>query len=266
MIGVMDSGVGGLSVWKELIEELPNERYLYVADSGHCPYGPKEKSYIVERSCKISQFLIDRGADIIVVACNTATAAAIELLRARFDIPFVGMEPAIKPAALNSKSGVIAVLATEGTFRGRLYMNTLKRFASRVKVIQTVGAGLVELVEKMEWNTPQAETLLRRYIEPVMAAGADHLVLGCTHYPFLVETMERIVEGRSIIVNPAPAVARRAGNVMKEVACRGLYNNGYDLFCTTGENSATLSLIVERILQKSRRGSDRKYSCVKIKL
>lgn len=266
MVGVLDSGVGGLSVWKELIETLPNEKYVYVADSGHCPYGPRAKSYIIERTFKISEFLIEKGADIIVVACNTATAAAIESLRSNFDIPFVGMEPAIKPAALHSETGVIAVLATQGTFKGELYIGTLNRFASGIKVIETVGTGLVELVEKMEWDTPEAEALLRKYIEPVMAAGADHLVLGCTHYPFLTGAIEKIVEGKMKIINPAPAVARRAKAVMDELVHRNIYREECDLFYTTGSNIQVLDSIVESIMAKSSRKEFGKYNCATIKL
>ena len=250
MVGVLDSGVGGLSVWKELIETLPNEKYVYVADSGHCPYGPRAKSYIIERTFKISEFLIEKGADIIVVACNTATAAAIESLRSNFDIP----------------SGVIAVLATQGTFKGELYIGTLNRFASGIKVIETVGTGLVELVEKMEWDTPEAEALLRKYIEPVMAAGADHLVLGCTHYPFLTGAIEKIVEGKMKIINPAPAVARRAKAVMNGLVHRNIYREDCDLFYTTGSNIQVLDSIVGSIMAKSSRKGFGKYNCTTIKL
>ncbi|MBQ6074128.1 MAG: glutamate racemase [Bacteroidales bacterium] len=215
MTGVYDSGVGGLSVWKELRAVMPSEEFCYVSDGAFCPYGPKDPSFVVERAMAVSRFLISRGADLIVVACNTATAAAITALRASFDIPFVGMEPALKPAALHSKSGVVGVLATAGTFKGRLYLNTLARFSGRVKVIQQVGTGLVELVEQGMLEGPEAETLVGRYVEPMLEAGADHIVLGCTHYPFLTATIEKIVAGRAVIVNPAPAVARQAQRVLE---------------------------------------------------
>ena len=214
MIGVYDSGVGGLSVWKELRVEMPAEEFCYVSDGACCPYGPKDPAFVVGRAMAVSRFLIARGAEIIVVACNTATAAAITTLRASFDTPFVGMEPALKPAALHSQSGVVGVLATAGTFKGRLYLNTLARFSSRVKVIERVGTGLVELVEQGILTGPLAENLVRRYVEPMLEAGADHIVLGCTHYPFLTETIEKIVDGSAVIVNPAPAVARQAQRVL----------------------------------------------------
>jgi len=217
MIGVYDSGVGGLSVWKELRVLMPAESFFYVSDGANCPYGPKDPSFVVERALAVSRFLIESRAEIIVVACNTATAAAISTLRNTFGCPFVGMEPALKPAALHSLSGVVGVLATAGTFKGKLYLNTLARFSGRVKVIEQVGSGLVELVERGCTSGMEAEKLVSRYVEPMLAAGADHIVLGCTHYPFLTPTIEKIVAGRAVIVNPAPAVARQARKVLSDL-------------------------------------------------
>lgn len=214
MIGVYDSGVGGLSVWKELRAVMPAEVFCYVSDGAYCPYGPKDPAFVIERATAVSKFLIAQGAELIVVACNTATAAAISTLREQFEIPFVGMEPALKPAALHSKSGVVGVLATAGTFKGRLYLNTLARFSGTVKVIERVGTGLVELVESGQFEGPEAEALVRRYVEPMLEAGADHIVLGCTHYPFLTDTIACIVDGRAAIVNPAPAVAQQVRRVL----------------------------------------------------
>lgn len=214
MIGVFDSGVGGLSVWREMIKLMPGERFVYVSDSGHCPYGPKPREEVIKRACKITEYLIERGADMIVVACNTATAAAIECLRASYTIPFVGMEPAVKPAALNTSTGVIGVLATQGTFKGELYLRTLHKFAVNATVIEQIGEGLVELVEEGKTNTPAAKELLKKYLIPMMERHADHLVLGCTHYPFLIEAIQSIIGDKMVIVNPAPAVAKR----VKEMA------------------------------------------------
>ena len=185
MIEVFDSGVGGLSVWRELYKVMPQEEYLYVSDSGYCPYGPKSREEVIERAVAITGFLISNGAEIIVVACNTATAAAINWLRSHYTIPFVGMEPAVKPAALNTRTGAIGVLATKGTFKGELYLRTLHKFASNAKVLEQVGEGLVELVESGETDTPQARELIGKYIKPMLEQNADHIVLGCTHYPFL---------------------------------------------------------------------------------
>ncbi|MCI1733243.1 MAG: glutamate racemase [Bacteroidales bacterium] len=212
MIGIFDSGAGGLSVWKELIKVLPSESYFYISDSEYCPYGPKSKKTIVERTSRIASFLIERGAEIIVVACNTATAGAITELRQQFDIPFVGMEPAVKPAAIETKTGVIGVLATKGTFNGRLYINTSEKFARKkdIKIVERVGDGLVELVEQGKTKTLEAEQLVKKYIDPMIQAGADYVVLGCTHYPFLEEAINKVSANKINVINPAPAVAKHA--------------------------------------------------------
>lgn len=216
MIGIYDSGLGGLSVLKELIALPLDGDFLYFADSRHCPYGNKTHRFIRNRAITVSRFLQEQGADMIVVACNTATAAAITTLRGRFSIPFVGMEPAIKPAILNTRTGVIGVLATAVTFTGELYHNTLAQYASaqgEVKVIEQVGYGLVEAVESGNIHSEETVALLHKYIDPMLEAGADHIVLGCTHYPFLTEEIARITDGRATIVNPAPAVARQAAKI-----------------------------------------------------
>lgn len=217
MIGIFDSGVGGLSVWRELIALMPQESYTYISDGAYCPYGPKDRGVITERACIITDFLISKGAEVVVIACNTATAAAVEHLRSHYDIPFVGMEPALKPAALSSESGVVGVLATAGTFKGRLYLDTLARFAQDVKVVERVGSGLVEAVEAGDLDSPQVEALVRSYVEPMIEEGADHIVLGCTHYPFLESVVKRVVGDRAVIVNPAPAVAKQVLRVLNQV-------------------------------------------------
>ena len=207
-IGIFDSGVGGLSVWKEILKLMPDAHFLYVSDGAYCPYGPRPAEEVIERARAITKFLINRGSDIIVVACNTATAAAIDTLRREFDIPFIGMEPAVKPAILNSKSGVVGVLATKGTFGGRLYSNTLHKYALGAKVLEQIGDGLVELVERGEYKGDNVNILLHKYIDPMVKEGADHIVLGCTHYPFLIKEIEKITGERIAIVDPAPAVAK----------------------------------------------------------
>ncbi len=251
MIGVFDSGVGGLSVWRELVKILPCEEYVYVSDSGYCPYGPKSKQYVVERAKRITEFLIGKGADIIVVACNTATAAAIEILRESYKVPFVGMEPAVKPAALNSASGVIGVLATQGTFNGELYLRTLHKFASHIKVIEQIGTGLVELVESGMTETPEAENLLRKYIQPMVEAGADHIVLGCTHYPFLENAIRRITSGELNVVNPAPAIANRTKELLSVGSSVGSSAGRINYFYTTGNNIVLLESMVNGIMEKN---------------
>ena len=207
-IGIFDSGVGGLSVWKEILRLIPCARFSYVSDGAYCPYGPRSAEEVIERTRAITRFLLHKGVDIIVVACNTATAAAIDTLRAEFDISFIGMEPAVKPAVLNSKSGVVGVLATKGTFNGKLYNNTLHKYGSGVEVLEQIGDGLVELVENGEYEGDKANALLHKYIDPMVNEGVDHIVLGCTHYPFLMREIEKITGKGVIIVDPAPAVAK----------------------------------------------------------
>lgn len=248
-LGVFDSGVGGLSVWRELLKELPYSDFIYFSDNAFCPYGSRTQDEITRRVSKAVDFLLKKDVSIIVIACNTATAAAIETLRKNYRIPFIGMEPAVKPAAIHSVSGVIGVLATQATLKGKLYNNTLEHFASDVKVIQKVGAGLVEAVEHDQTDSPHTLELLKTYIMPMVEAGADHIVLGCTHYPFLAEQIRVLTGGTVAIVDPAPAVARHTRNIMTE---RGLLHDqifnteGKTLFFSTGE-TAILQKIAESI-------------------
>jgi glutamate racemase len=214
MIGVFDSGLGGLSVLRELINQIPNKSFHYYADSGYCPYGNKPVSEVIARSELISQLLIDDGAEIIVVACNSATAAAIEHLRQHFEIPFVGIEPAIKQAALHTESGKVGVLATENTFNGKLFKETTARYASDKNVFIQVGHGLVEIVEEGRINHEESIRLLQSYIKPMLNEGIDQLVLGCTHYPFLIDEIRKMVPESLKIHDPAPAVARQANRLL----------------------------------------------------
>lgn len=234
-IGIFDSGVGGLSVFREIRRLLPTERYLYFADNAFCPYGTKSQAFIQERARDITELLVRRGADIIVVACNTATAAAIATLRAelseapsapvlewsdgRLDhLCFIGMEPAVKPAALGTKSGVIGVLATAGTLSASKYLNTRGLYEDDVRIVEHVGQGFVELVESGELDGPHAEAVIQESLEPLLKEGADTIVLGCTHYPFLLETLQKvareITDAEVRFIDPAPAVARQLLNVM----------------------------------------------------
>ena len=209
-LGLFDSGVGGLSVGREVVKLLPHEHTVYYADSAYCPYGQKHPNEIIERCDHITDFLVrQQQCKLIVVACNTATAAAIDHLRSACSLPFVGMEPAVKPAALHSVTGVVGVLATQGTFKGRLYHETLERFAGHVQVIEQPGDGLVELVESGATGSGETLALLEKYIRPMLRANIDHLVLGCTHYPFLIPAIRKITGERVIILDPAPAVAQR---------------------------------------------------------
>ncbi len=254
-IGIFDSGVGGLSVWKEVIKILPGHQFLYFSDNAYSPYGPRPEQEIIERSRVISEFLIQKGAKIIVIACNTATAAAINSLRKEFPIPFVGMEPAVKPAAALTKTGVIGVLATKGTLGGSLYNNTLHTFASNVDVVEIVGKGLVPLVESGNLEGEAVQQLLKKYIGYMIKKNADYIVLGCTHYPFLKKSIEKIVGENVTIIDPAPAVARQLYKIAKEnnlididtrenILGVNLYKACYcnTQFFSSGENSVLKSL------------------------
>lgn len=218
MVGFFDSGIGGRCVLEAFRRLCPDEPTVYVADTANCPYGNKPPEEVVRLSKRIAADLIGRGCDVVVVACNTATAAAIDTLRATWpDVPFVGMEPAVKPAALGSKTGVVGVLATRGTFKGRLYRQTSARVAGNVKIIETVADEFVTLVERGETDGAEAEAAVRAHLEPLLAAGADRIVLGCTHFPHLKPVMERIAAGHAVIVDPSDAVARRIRDVLKKV-------------------------------------------------
>ena len=216
-LGIFDSGSGGLSVYRELVKVLPRERFIYYSDNAHCPYGEKTALYIQERARFITDFLLGKGADIIVVACNTATAAAISMLREEYpSVPFVGMEPAVKPAALGTRTGVIGVLATAGTLKGSKYLHTRGRFEDNVRIAEHVGQGFVELVEAGILDGPEAEATVRASLQPLLDEGADVVVLGCTHYPFLRPVIERIAGPGVQVIDPAPAVARQAQRLLEE--------------------------------------------------
>jgi len=215
-IGIFDSGVGGISVWKEIVELLPNENIIYFADSKNCPYGPKSDEEIIDLSRKIVDFLISKNCKIIVVACNTATAAAISTLRKEYSIPFVGLEPAVKPAALNSKTNKIGILATEGTLRGNHFKRTTETYAKNTEVNVQVGYGLVELVENNDVNSVNTIKVVEKCIQPLIDKNIDQLVLGCTHYPFLCDAIKKVSGSHNInIINPAPAVASRTFDLLK---------------------------------------------------
>ena len=265
-IGIFDSGVGGLSVFREIRRLLPTERYIYFADNAFCPYGTKSQAFIQGRAREITELLVRRGADIIVVACNTATAAAIAALRAEFsDAPsdalrewsdgrlerlsFIGMEPAVKPAALGTKSGVIGVLATAGTLAASKYLKTRGLYEDNVKIVEHVGQGFVDLVENGELTGAHAEAVVRESLLPLLEAGADTIVLGCTHYPFLLETLQKVArehtDSEIRFIDPAPAVARQLLHVMDR---EGIFHGpAADLEGTfqeaTGPQGADLTLL-----------------------
>jgi len=214
-IGVFDSGVGGLSVLHHIRQTLPAEHLLYVADSGHVPYGDKSPAYIEQRSLTLARFLIGQGADAIVIACNTATAAAVASLRNQFSIPIIGMEPAVKPAVAATRSGVVGVLATIGTLESARFAALLERYGEEVEIVTQGCPGLVEQVEQGELGSARTRELVERYTTPLLARGADTLILGCTHYPFLAPLIREVVGNDIVLVDTGAAVARQLQRRMR---------------------------------------------------
>lgn len=256
-IGIFDSGVGGLSVLRHLRTQLPREHLLYVADQAHVPYGARPAEEIRRFSAGITRFLLDQGAKLIVVACNTASAAALTCLRETFPtVPFVGMEPAVKPAARQTRSGRVGVLATDATFESPRYAALMARFARDVVVQENPCRGLVALIEAGQVDTLETEVLLRGVLRPMLDSGVDTLVLGCTHYPFVLPLVEQIVreeagETAVAIIDPAPAVARQAARVLHDRALATAMPQigGVRLF-TTGQ-PAPLATLSARLLAEA---------------
>lgn len=215
-IGVFDSGIGGISIWKEIVQLLPLESTIYLADSKYAPYGEKSQDEITQLCIKNTEALIALGAKIIVVACNTATTNAIDYLRANYPIPFIGIEPAIKPAALQSKSKSIGILATKGTLNSRLFSNTSKRYTQEIKMIEVIGTGLVALIEQGEINSPETSALLTTYLTPMIEANIDYLVLGCSHYPFLFPILKELLPSHVTIIDSGEAVARQTKAILEQ--------------------------------------------------
>lgn len=247
-VGVFDSGVGGLSILARIHQLLPHESLLYVADSAHAPYGPKGDAFILERSRAIVDFLISKDVKAIVVACNTATAAAVKQLREEYTLPIIGMEPAVKPASGKSKSGIIGVLATEGTLASDKFVELKHRFDGKAEIITQPCPGLVEEIEKLEPDEAVIDRLLREYISPLLAKGVDTLVLGCTHYTFITRQIGEVAGANVAIIDTDDAVARRLGSVLDE---KGLLNadgvTGETVFFSSG-NTAEQARLVSRCL------------------
>tara|TARA_R110002020_G_scaffold23587_3_gene78475 strand:+ start:46526 stop:47311 length:786 start_codon:yes stop_codon:yes gene_type:complete len=220
-IGIFDSGIGGTSVWREIQKLLPNEHTIYLADSKNAPYGEKSPHQILQLSIKNVEFLLSRNCKLIVVACNTATTNAIDHLRQHYPLPFIGTEPAIKPAALNSRSKTVGVLATKGTLASELFHSTSKNHAAGIKVLEQEGAGLVPLIEAGMVHAPETRTLLKKYLGPMLEAGIDYLVLGCTHYPYLNPILRELLPPNVEILDSGEAIARQTKAILER---NGLLN------------------------------------------
>jgi glutamate racemase len=215
-IGIFDSGVGGLSVWRQVVHQLPAESLIYLADQAHVPYGERSAAEIQAFCLAMADHLVAEGCKALVVACNTASAVALGPLRERFPaLPILGLEPAVKPAVALTRSGVVGVMATPATFQGDLYQATVGRHATAVQVVEQVCIGLADLVEQGHLEGPACDATLRRFLDPMLAAGADTIVLGCTHYPFVIEAIRRLVGPSLAVLDPAPAVARHLARVLR---------------------------------------------------
>lgn len=220
-IGIFDSGLGGLTIYNEIHKLLPNENIIYLADSKNAPYGDKTKEEIIDISVKNTEFLLKQGCKLIVVACNTASTNAVKYLREHYEVPIIRVQPAIKPAALNSKTKVVGMLATKGTLESELLNETASRFAKGVKVVEQVGEGLVSLIEDGKMRSPEMTSLLNKYVRPMMDQDIDYLVLGCTHYPFLTDQIRQITGDRVCIIDSGEAIARQTRVILTE---EGLLN------------------------------------------
>lgn len=215
-IGVFDSGLGGTSIWKEICKALPFESSIYLSDSKNAPYGEKSKQSIIDLSVKNTELLLEKNCKLIVVACNTATTNTINILRENYKIPFIGIEPAIKPAALQTKTGVVGILATKGTLASDLFHHTAHLYSSGIEVVEQVGEGLVQLIEQGAIHSDAMYNLLELYLKPMLDKNIDHLVLGCTHYPYLIPIIKRIVPASVKIIDSGEAVARQTKAVMQK--------------------------------------------------
>lgn len=243
-IGIFDSGVGGTSLWKEIHKLLPNENSIYLADSSNAPYGIKEKEAIIQLSIKNTEYLINQGCKLIVVACNTATTNAISVLRETYNIPFIGIEPAIKPAALNTQTKAIGILATKGTLSSDLFHKTTNLFANNINVIERIGEGIVELIESGQLDSEEMKSLLRIYLQPMIDANIDHLVLGCTHYPYLIPILIDLLPKHVKIIDSGEAVARQTKSVLEDHHLIDLQTtNPINQFYTNGNPKIMQSLL-----------------------
>jgi glutamate racemase len=234
-VGVFDSGVGGLSVWREIARRVPGLETVYIADQAHIPYGPRPREEIRAYARGITRFLLERGCTVVVVACNAASAAALADLRAGFEgTPFVGMEPAVKPAAETSRRRVVGVLATPATLQGDLFATTVERFASDVRIVRQVCPGLVEQIESGDVDGSATREMLRGFLQPALEAGADMLVLACTHYPFVRPAIEALAGPDVQVIDPAPAIARQVERVLGAARPSDGAGAARPVFYTTG--------------------------------
>lgn len=248
-IGIFDSGIGGTSIWREIHNLLPNEDTIYLADSKNAPYGLKSKEEIIALCFKNTEYLLKKDCKLIVVACNTATTNAITELRKKYSVPFIGIEPAIKPAAIHSKTHTIGVLATQGTLNSALFHESIQKFEN-TKIIEQVGHGLVQLIEAGQIESEKMTLLLHRYLQPMIAANIDYLVLGCSHYPYLIRKIKEILPAEIKIIDSGEAVAKQTKHVLQENSRSNLQQKGRCTFFTNGKKSVLQEIIGKKFLAK----------------
>ncbi len=249
-VGVFDSGVGGLSVLRAIRSELPNEDLLYVGDSGFAPYGDRPREFVIDRAVAMTEFLVEQGAKVVVVACNTATGIAVDALRARFAIPIVAIEPAVKPAASRTRSRVVGVLATSGTLASANMAKLLANYGNDTRFLVQAAPGLADQVEKGELDSAKTRELVERYVRPLIDQGADTLVLGCTHYPFLRPVMQQVAGPDVDVIDPATAVARELRRRLENARLLSDGTRvGTERFWTTGDVD-TVAPIIEHLWDK----------------
>ncbi len=247
-IGIFDSGIGGLTVTATIRQALPMERLLYFADSAHVPYGPRTLEEVRGFSFAITEALLARGAKVIVIACNTASAAALRPLREHYpDVPFVGMEPAVKPAVEHTRTGVVGVIATVATFQSELYATIVERFSQGVEVLHQPCPGLVKQIEAGEFDSPTTEAMLRGWLQPMLDKGIDALVLGCTHYPIVRPLIEHIVGPDVRVIDPAPAIARQLQRVLHRDGIEAPPDQQGELLCYTSGDPKGFRTMMERL-------------------
>jgi glutamate racemase len=242
-IGLFDSGVGGTSIWAEINQLLPNENTIYLADSKNAPYGQRSREEIIQLSYKNTNFLLEQNCKMIVVACNTATTNAIKELRSKYDIPIVGIEPAIKPAANLSKTHTIGILATKGTLNSELFNRQVESF-SEIKIMEQVGHGLVELIENGQIDTQEMNNLLKSYLEPMVAQNIDYLVLGCSHYPYLIPAIKKIIPKHIKIIDSGEAVAKQTQAILVKNNIENMSNTKSTNIFYTNNNVHVLQKIL----------------------
>ncbi len=250
-IGIMDSGVGGLSVLRHIQEQVPHEDILYFADQAHVPYGPQTPEKIKRYAETITAFLLGQGTKLIVVACNTASAAALTHLRESFpDVPFVGMEPAVKPGATQSRQGTIGVLATTGTFGSERYARLMAQYGQGIMAFEDPCVGLVEEIEAGKLESPRTEQILQKALDPMLKAGTDTIVLGCTHYPFVIPLIEKLAGPQVAIIDPAPAVARQTHNVLKRANRLANRTRPGTILCYSSYEPLLLTSMIRNLMGK----------------